>query len=166
MDFICPHWLVLWTISVITGLTCEHDLSLLACPLDISCHQKPVLCTVTVIPGMCLNISRHHLPVFQTLVVIIDLLVEISYHHWQFLLTRADITGRSCENQLSSLWPVLWTQLSSLVSLWKLAVITGLSFGTNSGKAAGVVLINLPQGGPEGNQTFPRGAAPRESLIS
>ena len=33
-------------------------------------------------------------------------------------------------------------------------------------KAAGVFWINLPWGGPEGNQTFPRGAAPRESLIT
>ena len=39
-------------------------------------------------------------------------------------------------------------------------------FGTNSGKAAGVVWINLPYGGPEGNQTFLRDAAPRESLIT
>ena len=37
---------------------------------------------------------------------------------------------------------------------------------TNSGKAAGVVLKNLPLGGPEGNQTFPWGAAPREILIT
>ena len=38
--------------------------------------------------------------------------------------------------------------------------------GTNCGKSAGVVCNNLPQGGPEGNQTFPRGAATRESLIT
>ena len=36
------------------------------------------------------------------------------------------------------------------------------NFGTNSGKATDVVRINLPKGGPEGNQTIPRGAAPRE----
>ena len=39
-------------------------------------------------------------------------------------------------------------------------------FGTNSGKARGVVWIDLPFGGPEGNQTFPRGAAPRETLLT
>ena len=35
-------------------------------------------------------------------------------------------------------------------------------FGTNSGKSEGVVWKKLP----EGNQTFPRGAAPKESLIT
>ena len=40
--------------------------------------------------------------------------------------------------------------------------------GTNSAvaKAAGVVFKSLPYGGLKGNQTFPRGAAPKESLIT
>ena len=38
--------------------------------------------------------------------------------------------------------------------------------GTNTGKSKGDVLKNLPQGGPEGNQTFLRGAALKESLIT
>ena len=32
-----------------------------------------------------------------------------------------------------------------------------LASGTNSGKSEGVVWINLPWEGPEGNQTFPQG---------
>ena len=39
-------------------------------------------------------------------------------------------------------------------------------FGTNSEKSEGVVWKHLPKGGPEGNQTFQRGAAPWESLIT
>ena len=38
--------------------------------------------------------------------------------------------------------------------------------GTNSKKSEGDVWKNLPKGSSEGNQTFPRGAAPRESLIT
>ena len=41
-----------------------------------------------------------------------------------------------------------------------------MSFGTNCGKATKVVWKNLAKGGPKGNQTFQRGAAPRESLIT
>ena len=40
------------------------------------------------------------------------------------------------------------------------------SSGAISEKSEGVVWKNLPSGGPEGNQTFPRGAAPMESLIT
>ena len=39
-------------------------------------------------------------------------------------------------------------------------------FGTHSEKSEGVVWKNLPSGDPKGNQTFPRGAAPRKSLIT
>ena len=39
-------------------------------------------------------------------------------------------------------------------------------FGTNSGKSEGVVWINLPLGGPKSNETFLRGTAPKESLIT
>ena len=41
-----------------------------------------------------------------------------------------------------------------------------LNCGTNRGKSEGVVWKNLPKGGPEGNQTCLRGAAPSESLMT
>ena len=44
--------------------------------------------------------------------------------------------------------------------------ITRCRFGINGGKSAVVVWENLPYGIPESHQTFPRGAAPRESLMT
>ena len=45
-------------------------------------------------------------------------------------------------------------------SVYQTIQFTKLS-STNSEKSEGVVLKNLPKGGPKGNQTLPRGAAPR-----
>ena len=41
-----------------------------------------------------------------------------------------------------------------------------ISLGKTVESPKGVVWKNLPLGGPKGYQTFPRGAAPRESLIT
>ena len=40
------------------------------------------------------------------------------------------------------------------------------AYGTNSEKSLGVVWKNLAQGIPESHQTFPRGAVPKESLMT
>ena len=60
-------------------------------------------------------------------------------------------------------------QLNLLVYLHVMHIQLGEGvedFGKNSGKAAGVVCKNLPQGGPEENQTLLRGVTPRECLIT